>query len=84
MRRLDGDFQPLIVEYAVIVIPSVLDRMVSTFRALRRFVCVLEVVKEQNRFVFALAWPRVLVATGGGGGAVLLPPTLNLRFVLLS
>ncbi|KAF3515412.1 hypothetical protein F2Q69_00006886 [Brassica cretica] len=60
-RRLDGDFQPLIVEYAVRVIPSVLDRTVSTLRGLRRFVCVLEVVKERNRFVFALAWPRVLV-----------------------
>ncbi|KAF3486207.1 hypothetical protein F2Q69_00054916 [Brassica cretica] len=61
-RWLDGDLQPLIVEYAVIVVPHVLDRTVSTCRALRRFVCVVKVVKERDRFVFALEWPRVLVA----------------------
>ncbi|KAF3552173.1 hypothetical protein DY000_02007773 [Brassica cretica] len=60
--RLDGDLQPLIVEYAVIVVPRVNDRAVSTCHALRRFTCVVKAVKERDRFVFALAWPRVLVA----------------------
>ena len=61
-RRLNGDPQPLIVEDDVIVVLRVLDRTVSTGRTLRRFTSVSEVVKERDRFVFMLAWPRVLVA----------------------
>ena len=61
-RRLDGDLQPLIVEYAVIIVPRVHDRAVSTCSALHRFTCVVKMVKERDRFVFVIAWPRVLVA----------------------
>ena len=61
-RRLDGNLQPFIVEYAVIVVPRVRDRTVSACQALGCSARVIEVVEEQDGFVFALSWPRVLLA----------------------
>ncbi|KAF3597732.1 hypothetical protein DY000_02020781 [Brassica cretica] len=75
--RPNGDPQPLIVGDSVIVVPRFLYLTVSTGRALRRFASVVGVVKERDRFVFVLAWPRVLVANWWCGGAALLPPTSN-------
>ncbi|KAF3555389.1 hypothetical protein F2Q69_00012974 [Brassica cretica] len=44
-RGFDGNFPPRIVEYAVVVVPGVLDRTVAAFQALRRFSRVGEVLK---------------------------------------
>ncbi|KAF2609647.1 hypothetical protein F2Q70_00011932 [Brassica cretica] len=60
-RRFYGNLQPRIVEYAVVVVPGLPDFLLSACRALCRFTCVVEVVKERDRFVFVLAWTRVLV-----------------------
>ena len=75
----DGNLQPFIVEYDVIVVPRVLDCTVSACQALRRFVCVLEVVKERDRFVLSLSRPRVFVTYWSRAAGVKSP----LRFILL-
>ncbi|KAF2619386.1 hypothetical protein F2Q68_00039129 [Brassica cretica] len=53
-----------------LVVLRVLDRMVSACRALRRFVCVLEVVKELDRFVLTLSRQRVFVTDWSRAAAV--------------
>ncbi|KAF3492858.1 hypothetical protein DY000_02053137 [Brassica cretica] len=59
---LNGDFQPRIVEQAVVVVPSIFDLSVYAFRAFDRTLRVINTCEERDGSFLVLPWPRVTIA----------------------
>ncbi|KAF2592963.1 hypothetical protein F2Q70_00043319 [Brassica cretica] len=82
-HRLNGDFQPCVVEHAVVVLPSISDLSVYAFRAFDRSVRVIETCEERDG-TSSFSIGQGSRSRTGGGGTELLASLSNLLFVLLS